>query len=777
MKMKPLLFVLLAMSLAWAGPLPACAQMAIGEWQAHMAYGTTSANVCFAGKVYALSGGSLFSYDPEDQDILTYDITNCLSDIYITHIGVCEGRNRLVIIYDNGNIDLMDARGEVYNMTDLKNSSLTDKSVNSLTIEGDMAYLGTQTGITVVNIGRQEIANTYSLGKKVNDCAIIGGYLLAAVPGDGLYQGKLTDNLLDVKNWKRINASTFSMLAVQGETLYGIVPGSSLLTVNPVNGSHTLVAEGHFNYLDVVNGKMTAVTREGKIYSFGATASGCEVVHAKEGITDISYDKGIYWISSESEGLAGFSQVGDKLEQMVAPVSLNAPARNLFFRMFIQHNRLYTCGGGIFLAPYTHPGTIQVLDLADGTWTNYDGSGIPAVTGRRFEDVTCLAVDPADPDHLFASTAGWGVHEFRDGDFVGLHDKENSTVLPVIGYPNITYTDGLEYDHQGNLWLMCASAEKGISIYTRDGEWTSLAHDVFYRKATLRHTLFDRRGWLWCVSPNHTNNGIFILDWGGTATDPSDDRAVHISSFYNQDGDKMNDVSLAYIHCLVEDKRGDMWVGTGDGVWQVTDPARLLDDGVSVPVVNHVKVPRNDGTNFADYLLDGIAINAIAVDGANRKWVGTARNGLFLFSEDGVEEIHHFTTGNSPLPSDEIQSIAIDEASGLVYVGTSRGLVSYQSDASAGMDSFEEDAVRAWPNPVAPDYGGYVRVTGLMHNSVVKITDAMGALIHEGVSVGGSFSWNGRDRQGRRVASGVYHVFAADEKGEEGIVTKIVMMR
>lgn len=757
-------------------PLATYAQMGIGEWQAHMAYGVTSDNVFFGGKVYALSSGSLFSYDPEDQDILTYDIANLLSDICITHIAVCEAEKKLVIIYDNGNIDLMDKEGEIYNLTDLKNSSLTDKSVNSLTIEGSLAYLSTKTGITVVNLSRNEIANTYTLGKNVNDCAIIDGYILAAIPGDGLYHGRMTDNLLDTKNWKRIRTNNFTHLAVHRGTLYGVIPGYALLTLNPANGNYTIVAEGKFNTLKATGGKLAAVTQEGKMYLIDSPEK-YELIATREGTTGLSYGQDIFWISCPTEGLAGYTLTQGELKQCVAPLHQNAPERNLFFRMFIQHGRLYTCGGGIFLAPYTNPGTIQVMDLGTGEWTSYDGSGIPAVTGKRFEDVTCLAVDPDDPDHLFASTAGWGVHEFKDGEFVTLYNKDNSTVLPVIGYPNITYTDGLKYDHQGNLWLMCASAEAGISIYTREGEWVSLTHNTFYRKATLRHTFFDSRGWLWCVSPNHNNNGIFILDWAGTATDPTDDRSIYISNFYNQDGDKMNDATLAYIHCLVEDKKGDIWVGTQDGVWQITRPARLLDEGVSTPVVNHVKVPRNDGTNFADYLLDGTMVNAIAIDGANRKWVGTARNGLFLFSEDGIEELHHFTTTNSPLPSDEIQSIAIDDATGLVYVGTNRGLVSYQSDATKAEDSFSESLVRAYPNPVRPDYTGYIRITGLMQNSVVKITDSMGNLIHEGTSVGGSFSWNGQNAKGKRVASGVYHVLATDEKGEEGIVTKIVMIK
>ena len=140
--MKRIVFILLVLfAIGWQTVYP---RLLLGEWKTFMAYGETSSSVFFAGKVYAVSKGSLFSYDPEDGDILTYDIVYPMSDVEISHIAVCESQKTLVIIYENGNIDLMDAQGEVYNMTDLKNSSMTDKTVNSVNVAGDKAYLATK---------------------------------------------------------------------------------------------------------------------------------------------------------------------------------------------------------------------------------------------------------------------------------------------------------------------------------------------------------------------------------------------------------------------------------------------------------------------------------------------------------------------------------------------------------------------------------------------------------------------------------------------------------
>ena len=171
------------------------------------------------------------------------------------------------------------------------------------------------------------------------------------------------------------------------------------------------------------------------------------------------------------------------------------------------------------------------------------------------------------------------------------------------------------------------------------------------------------------------------------------------------------------------------------------------------------------------------AINAIAVDGANRKWIGTANNGIYLLSADGLETFHHFTEENSPLLSNSIESIAIHPRTGEVFIGTSKGLVSYQSDATEAASSFEENSVHAYPNPVRPDYGGVITVTGLVYDSDVKIVDAAGHLIHQGTSLGGQFTWDGRNRQGKRVSTGIYMVLAADRNGKEGVVTKIAFVR
>jgi len=194
-------------------------------------------------------------------------------------------------------------------------------------------------------------------------------------------------------------------------------------------------------------------------------------------------------------------------------------------------------------------------------------------------------------------------------------------------------------------------------------------------------------------------------------------------------------------------------------------------------IFTQVKVPRNDGTNYADYLLDGVDIRCITIDGAGRKWFGTNGNGVYLISADNMTQVEHFLTSNSLLLSDNIESISINNLTGEVFFGTEKGLCSYMSDATQASDKMNDDNVYAYPNPVEPDYTGLITVVGLTLDADVKITTTNGALVAEGRSTGGTFKWDGCDLEGKPVASGIYMVQTATSEGKKGTVCKIAIVR
>ena len=272
-------------------------------------------------------------------------------------------------------------------------------------------------------------------------------------------------------------------------------------------------------------------------------------------------------------------------------------------------------------------------------------------------------------------------------------------------------------------------------------------------------------------SSSDQNAGLFIVNMNGTLNQRSDDRTRLIDTFNNQDGTSYHAYEM---NCAVEDLKGAIWIGTDVGPFVTFDPSTVFNSDF---YFTQCKVPRNDGTNYADYLLSEIDVRCITVDGGNRKWIGTIGNGVYLVNEDGSAILEHFTIENSPLISNDIYSIAIDGNSGEVFFATENGLVSYMSNAVDPEESFNKDLVKAYPNPVRPDYTGNVIITGLMNNSVVKIVNAAGRLVKEGTSVGGAFSWDRLTTEGKQAAAGIYYVLATDADGDNGVATKFLIVR
>ena len=313
--------------------------------------------------------------------------------------------------------------------------------------------------------------------------------------------------------------------------------------------------------------------------------------------------------------------------------------------------------------------------------------------------------------------------------------------------------------------------------FTKDKQWIShqlpdlmkLDDAGFTNKSLglLGNMLIDSRGLLWFVNNHWIVPSLYCYQF---SEDNSEERLNAFTSFVNEDG---TEVSVGAVRCAAEDKDGNIWIGTSAGPL-LLDPNQIT---ASAPTFTQVKVPRNDGTNYADYLLSGIDVSCIAVDGANRKWFGTKKNGIYLISEDNLSEIHHFTTLNSPLLSNGIESIAINEKTGEVFIGTDKGLCSYMSDSSTPNESMTSDNVWAYPNPVKPDYTGLITIVGLSQNADVKILTSNGRIVNEGKSNGGTYTWNGCDANGKKVASGIYMVATATNDVEKGTVCKIAIIK
>lgn len=644
------------------------------QWKAYLSYyEPKEIEQANDGLIYVLASGGLFSYSTQDQEVRTYDKTTLLSDGDIAHIAWCKAAKKLVIVYSDHNIDLLSANGDVLNMPAYMNTSMTvDKSVYSVDISGNDAYLSTGFGIVKINVSDGSFADTYQLGFRVDYCYTDNDYIYAASFSKGLYRASRSSNLLNPNVWTRIGE-----FVARPKTM----DADQLATVNKI----------------------------------------------------------------KPEG----------------------PKYNAFGFMKVYNHKLYTCNGY-----QSTQGSIQVYD--GNSWTTYQDD-MTSSTGINYTNVMSLDIDPRDENHVMAG-ASTGVYEFENGNFIKMWNDQNSPI-EMFDKKSQLYEliFSVMYDKEGNLWALNSQAPtQSILEYTKDGQWVSHKHSELMKLKYLfpepqslgmmQGLMTDSRGLFWFVNNNWNNPSFF-------AYYPDNDAiASFVAPYSNEDGTEIQ--NLWYVRCIAEDKDNNIWVGTDVGPIMIT-PEQIT---ASAPVYTQVKVPRNDGTNYADYLLTGVNINYIYVDKNNRKWFGTTGNGLYIIDADNITTLAHFTASNSKLLSNNIVSLAADEATGEIFIGTDKGLCSYTANFADNSNGMTKDNVWAYPNPVRPGYAGAITITGLESGATVKIVTSNGTLVNEGTASNGEYKWYGIDRNGKRVASGVYMVEVATSEGDKGVVCKIAIV-
>lgn len=650
------------------------------QWKAYLSYyEPTEIEQTPDGMLYVLASGGLFSYSTQDQEVRTYDKTTLLSDCQISHIAWCKSAKKLVIAYDDYNIDLLSQNDDVVNMPAYMNTSMTvDKTINSVDIHGNDAYISTNFGIVRLNVTNASFSDTYQLGFRVDYCYIDNQYIYAASSTKGLYRAELASNLLNPSQWTRV-------------------------------------------------GNFTARTK-----------------------------------TMDADLLA-----------IVNKVKPEGPKYNNFGFLKIHKGRLYSCDGGFDLInDRFYPGAIQVLN--NTTWTIYQDD-ITKSTGINYQDVMSLDIDPRDENHVMAGAKS-GVYEFRNGKFIKLWNDANSPI-ESFNKQSRDYEMMLSvmFDSDGNLWALNSQAPtQSIIEYTKDGQWVSHKHDELMKLKYLfpepqslgfmQGLITDSRGLIWFV-----NNYWGLPSFYAYQSD-KDIITSFVTPYVNEDGTEVSNIS--FVRCIKEDKDNNMWIGTDKGPFMIT-PEQIT---ASSPVYTQVKVPRNDGTNYADYLLSGVDTRCIYIDSSNRKWFGTTGNGLYIIDSDNITTLAHFTQENSKLLSNNILSLAFNESTGEMYIGTDRGLCSYTSHFADNSQGMTKDNVWAYPNPVRPGYSGPITITGIENNATVKIVTSNGTLVNEGTAENGQYKWYGLNRNGQRVASGVYMVEIATSEGEKGVVCKIAIV-
>lgn len=756
------------------GTLSILSAQTIGEWKTHLAYYETTEVAEATQQVFAISNGSLYSYGKEDNQIRFYSKQTGLSDTEISHIRYNSAEKCLLIVYANENIDLLKEDG-IKNIPDLMNTTnIQDKEVNSIYFKGERAYLSTNFGVVVLNLAKGEVIETYRLNKAVRSVCIKDNYIYIATVS-GLYRAKTDSNLIDPNNWSYYSLSSPSLsdndvyqISLYKGSLCFYIKGRGIFYQNAQGGLVNIVSDSNIQQMVVEGDQLLAYTSS-LLYVF-TSLTNYEAVNAESinGVSSLSGGK--YWVAGGNKGLKGYQRKGDnQYEVILSGTEVNSPKRNLANYMTIVDGKLYVTGGGRWIDRSNITGTLMTYQ--DGSWYNFDEKLVNKQTGVECNDYLYIAVDPTDTSHFFVSSFGEGLLEFKGNTFVRQYGYKDGLEYYTGGDPLHTVrVEGLAFDKGGNLWMTNSNSKySGIKILKADGSWVYPGYLTNY--GMTDKILITSTGHVWINAfrgDGVQSAGLFVLDTNGTIDDASDDKKNFITTFNSTDGA----IAASEFYCVVEDKNGTIWIGSNKGPLYCSSPRRAPNPEQSLNF-SRIKRTGEDGLTYA--FLDGESIYAIAVDGGNRKWIGTSNSGIFLINEDGSETIKNFTIENSPLPSNKIQSITINDQTGEVFIGTDKGIISYIAEGTQGSNSYSD--VFAYPNPVRPEFDDQVTITGLMTDSNVKITDVNGNLIYQTKSIGGQATWNCRNAKGTRVATGVYLVLASTSEGKEGVVCKILVVK
>ena len=791
------LLLIIAMMLPAAASV---AQLSVGSWALYSPFTQAQQIIETPQRAYFLSDGGLFYVDKETSEQGTLNSTSGLNDVDITGVYYSPYGKYILLTYANGNMDKVFDSGRVINVPDIKDAVSTDtREIREVAFGKDFFAVLTSFGLVIYNDATSTVRETiYDTNNELRHIAAIDKYLIInqneiIKAADASKRLTKLDQFAGIYNltdqWPKGEMKAFGngvllmgkednkmqlaridfdfggvYNAVYNEVLAFDVPkgleydSKGLLNLYGTNCVFTFDADGAYirhNYPTQLSGQLCSgydgmnrlwASLPAGIAQYDITSSTPVELRAPFSPSDLKVRQVVYLTKTPTGGILASSRYCER-------------SLGIDFVPFQLRLNLIKDGEIKDITPYT----------ADN---------------KLLENAFRVLEIPGSPgDYLVGTWTTGGLYRFKDGKVTYQYNTPENTSLGTF-WGNKPCVTEMVFDSNNTLYCVQETAQNANNLHaisidklnkveTKASDWSG----TLIMEGSVRDELRDAAmivaddGTL-LVNRTSGEFDICVIDTKNTPT-MSDNIKKYFSKIYDQDNKEIN---VGYFRQFVKDKNGHIWFGAGaHGICVLENPADIIKNDIFR--VRRVKVPRNDGTNLADYLCDSQEVGGIAVDASNRKWIATLSSGVYLVSEDGTEIIEHYTMKNSPLPSNKVYSVACDDNSGSVYFGTEFGLVEYNSTSAPSSDNFDD--VYAFPNPVRPDYTGWITVDGLMNNSLVKIADSAGNVFAQGRSDGGRFIWDGCNPAGERVKTGVYYVYASQgsaEGGSSGCVTKILVV-
>lgn len=736
-------------------------QILENSWTDHMSY-YNGQIVCNAEtKIYCATEASLFYVDKDDNSMSHLSPIDGLAEIGIGYIAYSNEYKKLVIGYSNGNIDIITDNLKIAHLSGLKDKQFAaEKKINHINIVDNIAYLACNFGLVSIDINRKEFKDTYVLGENgrwinINQSIVYDKYLYA-LTDSGLIRGRADHPfLVDIKNWERIkdieqnlaykhccvadnklyvslltnNEESYRIVAFDGakwETIWDNIADLKSLTSN-----HNQLVVTTKNSVTLYNNTLNIVAQYNGNNAF------------KMGIVD---EMGTIWFANSYYGLGKYA------DNKLATYAPNGPVNNNFYSVAYNAGDILVAPGGRASTNANLYRNANIYTYSNNQWSSLNADNFPDIDKCR--DITHF-VTTNKKNHYFAIAWRYGLIEYKDGKY-SLHNSESTN--------NILSSEvsDCKLDRNGNLWLTSSFSENNIAVRSTKGEWYSYSFDNIFTGVSTDKIMCMPNNDIW-VTTNH-GYGILAFNYNKTIEHNNDDTHVHFFPI-----DANNNQLNANINAIAIDRNNIVWIASNEGVYIYEHPEKVLEGNFIARYPQMVK----DG--FYQSLLSTEVVKTIAIDDNNNKWFGTVNSGIFVISPDGTQQYAEYNTSNSPLFSNNVMSLCIDNNKGELYIVTDKGLQSAKIVSSERKADLEN--IYAYPNPVTPDFNGEVAIRGLMDNTVVRITDLHGDLVYETMSAGGGASWNLYNTHGNRVATGIYLIQGVTQTGEFKNVGKIHVIK
>lgn len=750
--------------------LPLEAQIPVGTFRDHLSFYGCKSVALTPEYVYSACDAGLFYVDKSDNSSGTFSKTDGLSSTSVSRIHYDSASRYLVVAYDDGNLDFI-RDDRITNVSDIKDKSVTSsKKVNGFLSFNGLLYLAYPFGIVSVDMATLLIRDTWytRIGNthiKVNSLQVFQNEFIINTDA-GVYVTSVSNPAIaDFSTWQKVEAfgnRTFTTSCLYKDRVYVVQQGTSgdtLYYKDPTGWHSSNIVIDDLRAIEA-NDSLLVVCGWAYIKAFDREENlvyemWWESKYLWQNGVSLALDGNTVWVADINNGLLKLIYDWYSIELIPGkgPYASSAYAMDCVDGLLAMVPGMLTptWGNGWVYPNFSY--------FTNEEWHNIYQMDNPSLNGAF--DLSAVAINPNNTSEIYVGTFGSGLRKYDRNRVTAVYDRSNSPIRSTDTLEG--RIGGLAFDASNNLWVSCCYSPVPIAVMQPNGTWQGLTLSSYIsgNNSAVGQIMVDSRNYKWIVLPR--DNKLLVYDDNNTITNPNDDRIASVNL------NAMADIETSSVNCVAEDKDGEIWIGCNLGIKVVYNPYNVFKNTLYAQNVLIKQI------NYVQNLFEFEEVTCITVDKANRKWVGTAKSGVFLISENGDKQLLHFTEDNSPLFSNKIHNITINHATGEVFIATDNGMISYMGTATEGKEDYSE--VTVFPNPVRESYHGVITVRGLMDNSFCKIADAAGNLVWQGYANGGELSWDGKDFYGKRPATGVYFVFSSSSTGKEKNVAKILFIK